>query len=514
MLLRRADAVEIPPDGHPNRWRILAILNLSLVMVVVAVSSLNVTIPTLQRALHAQASELQWIIDAYALVFAGLLLPAGALGDKFGRKGALQAGLVIFGAASVGGTMATTSGQLIVLRGIMGLGAALIMPATLSIITTVFPVQERAKAIAIWAGLAGAGGAVGPVLAGLLLKKFWWGSVFLLNVPFVVVLFTLSALWVPSSRDEGNAPLDPAGALLSIGSLATLLYAIIEGPERGWTDGLVLGCFATAAVLGVLFVRWEASRRHPMLDPRLFRLPGFGTGSLAITIIFFAMFGMFFLLTQYMQFVKGYSPLGASLRLLPAAMTMMVVAPRTPALAARFGQRRAVAVGMLTSSAGFVMMSFARPATSYWYILAGVVLMAAGTAATMPPSTTAIVSSLPPAKAGVGSAVNDTTRELGGSIGIALLGSLLSAVYRATVSLPDGPPQVTAAAKESIGAALFAAREAPPELAGQIAHAAGEAFTNGMRVAFLVAAAVLAMGSVVMSRRFPASVVVGQAGKP
>ena len=477
-------------------------------MVVVAVSSLNVAIPSLQRALRADASELQWIVDAYALVFAGFLLPAGALGDKYGRKGALLVGLTIFGVAALGGTLATSSTQLIAVRAVMGLGAALIMPATLSIITTVFPPHERAKAIASWAGLAGAGGAIGPVLAGLLLERFWWGSVFLLNVPFVIVLFVLASRFVPSSRDPQDAPLDPVGSVASVVALGSLLFGIIEGPERGWTDPLVMAGFAVAVVAAVVFVRWELGSSHPMLDPRLFRLRGFSMGSVTITAIFFAMFGMFFVISQYLQFVKGYSALGASLRLLPSAATMILVAPRSPLIAERLGQRKTVTLGLGLSALGFVLMSSLRPDSPYGLIVVGVILMAGGVAMAMPPATTAIVSSLPPAKAGVGSAMNDTTREVGGSIGIALMGSILSAVYRSSVDVPAAAPKgLAAAVKESIGAATFAAADAPPALAAAIHSTSGAAFTDGLRAAFLLAAAVLALAAVVMARRFPATIV-------
>ena len=310
--------------GHPRRWFILGILNLSLVLVVASVSSLNLSLPSIQRALDASAADLIWINAAYALVFAAFLLPAGALGDRFGRKGALLTGLVVFVLGALLGSTADTAGQVIAFRATMGIGAALAMPATLSILTAIFPPDERNKAIAIWSGFAGAGGAIGILSAGVLLEYFWWGSVFFVNVPIALTALVLVAVVVPTSRDTQGHNLDPFGSILSAVGLAALVFALIQGPEYGWTDPLVLGGFVAAVALLTSWVAFERRQEHPMLDPRLFRIPRFGLATLALGTTFAVMFGMFFGLAQYLQFVLGYSPLDAAVRVMPFAVVMIL----------------------------------------------------------------------------------------------------------------------------------------------------------------------------------------------
>ena len=501
-------SAETPVDReliHERRWTILAVLCTSLVLVVAAVSSLNITLPTLVDELDASASELQWIVDSYALVFAGLLLPAGALGDRYGRKGALQLGLVIFALFAALSTLAREPEQLIATRAAMGVGAALIMPATLSILTDVFPPHERTRAIAIWAGFAGAGSAIGVVSGGVLLEWFAWWSVFLINIPIAAVAL-LAGLWlVPSSRDPDHTPLDPAGALLSIAGLAALLYAIIEGPDRGWTSGSVLAFFAAAVLLLAGFAWWELRSRFPMLDLRAFRDPGMATGSLAISVVFFGMFGMFFLLTQFLQFAQGHSPLGAALRLLPIGLVFVVASPRGAALAARFGPRPVVASGLSIAAAGFVLLGLLEPGSSYPLLLVALVTIATGMALTMPSATNAIIAALPPAKAGVASAINDTTREVGGAMGIAILGSIMSAAYRDRIegALEGLSPPDAEAAGESVDAALGVARTLTGPEGAALRSAAQEAFSDAMLVALLVGAAVALVGAIAAARFFP-----------
>lgn len=489
-----------PAEGHPQRKAILSVLCLSLVLIVASVSSLNVAIPAIVSALEATQTEQLWILDAYALVFAGLLLPAGALGDRYGRKGALLAGMAVFGGLAIVASFMDSPEPLIALRGGMGIGAALIMPATLSIITNVFPPGERGQAIAVWAGFAGAGGAIGPLMSGLLLERFWWGSVFFVNVPIVVVAMVLIARLVPSSRDLQQRKLDLVGAGLSILALGSLVFGIIEGPEKGWTSALVLGSFATAAVGAVAFVRWELRHKDPMLDPRFFRNRAFSIGSLTITMGFAVMFGMFFVLTLYLQFVLGHSALGAAVRTLPFAATMIIVSPRTPRLGERLGRRAVVTGGLVIQALGFLVASQFTPGTHYAFIALALVLMAAGLAAFMPASTEAIVSSLPDDKAGVGSAVNDTTREVGGAVGIALLGSILSQGYRNGIEpvLRFVPEQFRGFVEDSIGGAVFAAGQAPPEAANQLLATANDAFVDGLQATFLTAAGVGLLTAVVV----------------
>src|SRR5205823_2814031 len=378
----------------------------------------------------------------------GLLLTCGALGDRFGRKGALNIGLVVFGVGSFAAGISHSANQLIAFRALMGAGGALIMPATLSILTSTFPVQERARAIAIWAGVAGAGGAIGPVASGFLLAHFSWGSVFFINLPVVAVALTAGKFLVPTSRDPNRLPLDPVGAVLTVVGLAALLYGIIEAPIRGWSDARTLASFALAVVVLGQFALWEWRNPNPMLDLGYFKRKRFTGGAMAITLVFFAMFGMFFLITQYLQFVKGWTPLGAGVRLLPFAFAMMIVAPSSARIAERIGTKRTVAAGLAIGCVGFVLASRLQVDSSYAYLIVAFVIMAAGMAMTMPPSTAAILSSLPMGKQGVGSAVNDTTRELGGALGVAVLGSIFATRYTSALgSLQQLPAAARTAAR-------------------------------------------------------------------
>ena len=330
---------------HRRRWATLMVLSLSLVIIGLDNTILNVALPTLVRELGATASQLQWMVDAYILVFAGLLLTMGALGDRFGRKLALTVGLVIFGLSSVAAAFSDSANTLIGARAVMGVGGALIMPATLSIVTNVFEGRERGRAIAVWAGVAGLGIILGPVIGGWLLEHYWWGSIFLINVFVVIVAVVAGAFLVPESKDPEATPLDPLGAVLSIAGLVALVFAIIEAPDRGWTDPLVVGAFIVAVVVLSAFLWWEAHTEHPMLQLRFFENPRFSAASIAITLVFFAMFGTVFLNTQYLQFVLGYTPLEAGLRVMPVA-TMIVAAPLSARLTERFGTKVVVASGL------------------------------------------------------------------------------------------------------------------------------------------------------------------------
>ncbi len=494
------------PVIHRRRWFLLGIMCLSLVMVVMSVAGLNVALPNMQRELDAGASALQWIVDSYALVFAALLLPAGALGDRFGRKRALMFGLMVFTTGSLIGGLGTGPTQVIVGRVITGIGAAFVMPATLSLLTTIFPPHERRKAIAMWAGFAGAGGALGPIVSGALLEKFWWGSAFLVNIPIVAFVLLAVAVFSPTSKDPDATPLDPVGAALSLVGLGALVYGIIEGPEKGWTSGIVVGAFAVAVVGLVGFLAWERRTRHPMLPLRLFKDRRMSVGSAVVTVAFFIMFGLFFMFTLYLQFVRGYSPLEAGLSTLPLAVTLVAIAPRSAALAEKLGSGPVMASGFVLIAAGFGVLALIGTETPYVVLGLAMVLLGAGMSLTAAPATGSIMSAVPPAKAGVGSAVNDTTREVGGALGIAVLGSLASAVYRSSVDL-DGlslPPEVRDAATESVGAATVIAEQAGRGGA-ELAARAGSAFTDAFNLTSTVAAAVALAAAVavfaVFSRR-------------
>jgi EmrB/QacA subfamily drug resistance transporter len=467
-----------------------------------------VALPTIRTDLHASTGDLQWIVDAYILVFAGLLLTMGALGDRFGRRGALAAGLTVMAVASVASSFADSPGQLIATRAIMGAGGALVMPATLSILINVFTdPKERGQAIAIWSATAGMAIAIGPVTGGWLLDHFWWGSVFLVNVPVIAVALLMGQLFVPTSRDPAAPKVDIPGALLSIAGLVSLVYAIIEGPD-GWTEPKILGGFAIAAVLLAVFVLWERHTDTPMLDMSLFGNPRFSAASGAIALTFFAMFGAFFLLTQLLQSVMGYTPLQAGVRLLPMAATQMIVAPASAKVVERIGTKIVVAVGLLVAAAGLLMASQLTADSSYLAVAAALVVMSAGFAAMMPSATEAIMGSLPPAKAGVGSAVNDTTRELGGALGVAVLGSVVSSTYgpqvRDALAGSPLPAKDVATISDQIGAAMEAANRIGGEAGARLATAAQAAFIDGMQTALIIGAITMAVGAVIVALFLPA----------
>lgn len=507
----------IDPKVYQRRWAILATMCLSLVLIVATVSSVNVAIPALSAsALHPSSTQVLWIVDAYALVFAALLLPAGALGDRFGRKGALLIGLVIFAVASAACAFMKDTTALITCRAIMGIGAALIMPSTLSLLQSAFPRRERTKAIATWAGFAGAGGAIGPVMGGLLEEHFWYGSVFFVAAPIAAIAFVASAILAPSSKEAAAHKLDPIGSLLSIVGFAALLAAIIEGPERGWSDTLVAGGFVVAVVGLVGFVVYERRTPEPMLDMKFFRNRRFAMGAMGITVSFFAMFSLFFLLTQYLQYVQGYTPLQAGLRGVPFAMTMVIMSPRAPAISARLGAKKAVSGGMLMFVIGIIAFSRVEVGTSYGYVVVSLILCAAGMANVMPSLSSGIVQSVPLHKAGVGSAVNDTTREVGGAVGIAVIGSIVNSIYRSHASgaidklaaIPGLPKEAVDATRLNIGAALRVVSTAaqnglPADVADGLRSELRQAFVDGLHLALLVGAGVALVGAAIMYLRLP-----------
>jgi EmrB/QacA subfamily drug resistance transporter len=494
--------------ADPRRWVVLAVMCLSLLLIVMDNTIVNVAIPTLQQDLGASTSQLQWVVDSYILVFAGLLLTMGALGDRFGRRGALAIGLSIMGLASVLSSFANSADQLIATRAIMGIGGALIMPATLSIITNVFTDRrERAQAIAIWSAMAGVAVAIGPVTGGWLLEHFWWGSVFLVNVPVVIVALVLGQRYVPTSRDPAAPPIDLPGAALSIVGLVTLVWAIIEG-AHGWTDPLVLGAFGLSAVLLAAFVLWERHTPTPMLDITFFRNARFSAASGALMLTFFAMLGSLFLLTQFLQSVLGYTALETGVRLLPMAAVQMVVAPLSAKLVERVGTKVIVATGLVVAAVGLLIGSRLTAGAGYPDVLVALVVLAAGLAMVMPPATESIMGSLPPAKAGVGSAVNDTTREVGAALGVAVLGSVMSSTYRPRVSEAISgfpvPDDVAHAITDQVGAAMAVAGEVGGEPGRILSGAASSGFADGMGIAFVIGAAALLLGAVIVAKFLPA----------
>lgn len=507
---------EIEPAIYQRRWAILAVLCTSLMIVIIGNTSLNVALPTLARELDASTSSLQWMVDAYALVFAGLLFTAGTLGDRFGRKGALQAGLVVFLAGTVLASTADSAGTVIAARAVMGFAAAFVMPSTLSILTNVFPAHERPKAIAVWAGISGGGAALGPVASGYLLEHFYWGSVFLVNVPMILAALLLGAFLVPRSKDPGEQPLDLPGAGLSIVALSALVFAIIEGPHKGWTSTETLGTFLLAIVAGLAFVRRERSTPHPMLDLQLFRDRRFSVASGGMTLTFFAMFGTFFLVAQYFQLVLGYSPLESGLLQLPMAFLMMGLAPQVPKFVARFGAHRVVPVGLGSVAAGMAVFSQVTTSSPLWFLYLSILPLAAGMALTMTPLTTLIMSSVPLERAGVGSAMNDTTRELGGALGVAVLGSLVTSRYASSLasSVEQLPAVARDRASEGLAGALQVAERIGGDVGAQIQTAAQQAFVDGIGLAAMVASVVVLAAAVVAWFQLPSSHLAPTPGGP
>ena len=489
---------EIEPAIYNKRWAILAVLCTSLMIVIIGNTALNVAIPTLARELEASTSSLQWMVDAYGLVFAGLLFTAGTIGDRFGRKGALQAGLIVFLFGTVLASTADTAAVVTGARAIMGLAAAFVMPSTLSILTNVFPAHERPKAIAVWAGISGAGAAVGPVASGFLLEHFYWGSVFLVNVPMILIALVAGAILLPKSKDPEENPLDFLGAFLSIVGLVALVYAIIEGPTHGWLSTETILTFALAIVALGLFALWESKARFPMLDLKLFRDRRFSVASGGMTLTFFAMFGTFFLVAQYFQLVLGYSPLKSGLMQLPMAAVMMAIAPQMPKMVGRFGAHRAVPVGLGLIAVGMAVFSQVQTDSSLWLIYCSILPLAAGMATTMTPLTTLIMASVPLGKAGVGSAMNDTTRELGGALGVAVLGSVVTSQFTSSLApaLRGLPDSLRSVADSGLAGALRVASELPGTAGTSLEAAAKQSFVDGLALAAIVATVVVVAAAV------------------
>jgi EmrB/QacA subfamily drug resistance transporter len=500
-------------EGYERRWWILGVLCLSLLVIGLDNTILNVALPTLVRDLGASTSQLQWIVDAYTLVFAGLLLTAGSLSDRYGRRTALAAGLLIFGMGSVASAFAGSASTLIFTRALMGVGGAFIMPSTLSILTNVFPAEERGRAIGIWAGVSGLGIGIGPVVGGWLLTHFWWGSVFLVNVPVVVFALVAGRLIIPNSKDPAAPRLDPVGASLSIVGLVSLVFGIIEAPSHGWTDPLILTAFGIALIALTAFIAWERRSDHPMLNLEFFKNPRFTAANISVTLVFFALFGSLFFLTQYLQFVLGYSALQAGYRVAPIALVLIVVAPITGRLVNRLGNKVLVTAGMTVVATGLWYLSTLTTTSGYGHVLISIMILGTGMALAMTPATESIMGSLPLAKAGVGSAMNDTTRQIGGALGVAILGSVFASTYTATLGpwLGGLPANAATAAQSSVGAAI--------EIGNQVGGAAGIALVTAAKSSFIhamdrglaVGAVVALVGAVVSLVWLPKRALVDEA---
>ncbi|WP_159620125.1 MFS transporter [Arthrobacter zhaoguopingii] len=499
-----------PDDGavelSPRRRRgILAVVAVALMMVVSAVSGLNVALPELARDTGASQTQLTWIVDAYTVVFAGMLLGAGALGDRYGRKRMLVAGLVVFGAGAGWAMTLDDPSALIVIRAVMGIGAAAVMPTTLAVITTSFPEAERGRAIGLWVGVAGGGAVLGLFASGILLEYFAWNSFFGLNVTLAATALLGTIVLIPESRSSGPGRFDTAGAVLALVAVSSLVFAIIEGSDQGWAEPLTLVAAATAVLSLAGFVARELTAAAPLLDVRLFRSRGFSAGSVSITIQFFAAFGFFFLILQYLQFVLGRTPLEAALTILPLPFLLIPTARLAPRLADRIGINITGALGLGSIAAGLAIISTLTVSFSAVTFYSGLFFFAVGMGLAGTPATTAITRSLPESRQGVASAVNDVSREFGSALGIALLGSLLTSTYRdALAPAVEGlPARVAEGASASIA---FVQSERVRDLgpaAQPLIDAAARAFVEGVSAATLAGAAVVLAGAVFVLLRAP-----------
>ncbi|MCV7408147.1 transporter [Mycobacterium florentinum] len=487
----------------------LTVICLGVFVISVDATIVNVALPTLSRELDADTSQLQWIVDAYTLVMSGLLLSAGSFSDRYGRRGWLNAGLVLFAITSGLAAQANSADQLIAARAAMGVGAAVIFPTTLGLITNIFtdPVP-RAKAIGLWAAMVGVGVAVGPISGGWLLEHFWWGAIFMVNIPIAVVAIVGGILFVPTSRDPAAPRVDVPGLVLSAAGVTALVYTVIEAPSWGWTSTRAAVGFTTAAALLVGFALWERRSTHPMLDVTVFANRRFSGGSLAVTAGFLTLFGFIFVITQYFQFIKEYSAFGSGVRLLPVAISIAVASILGPRLVEWIGTTAVVAGGLAVFAAGLAWASTADAATSYAEIAAQMLLLGGGLGLTFSPATESIMGSLSADKAGIGSAVNDTTRELGGTLGVAIVGSVFASVYaahlRAAPALAALPADVSTAMRNSMAVAHKVIEQLPAEHAGPVRDAVNRAFLDGLQAGSLVCAGIALAAAIIVAGLLPA----------
>lgn len=486
----RATAVE-------RRWQLLAVLCLSLVLIGLDTLVLNLALPRIQHDLGAGTSVLQWIVDSYALAFGGALLMAGGLADRFGRKRMLLTGLVIFGGVSLAAAFSANGGMLIGMRALMGLGAALMMPATLAIIKDVFPVEEQGKAIGAWSGAAAIGVPLGPLVGGILIQHFWWGSVFLVNVPLAAIAIIGCLLLIPESRDQSHPGLDVPGALLSVAGLVALVYGLVEAPERGWGAPVTLASSIGGVALLIGFVAWEAKAAHPMLSMGLFRVKRYSGGALATTCVSFGLYSMLFLLTQYLQSVLGLGPEASGLRML-AIGTMVLGAPLSPKLVEMTGLKVTTVVGLLLCVAGLGSLA-GLGTSSDGLVLTALALFGLGMGIALPAAVDGILTCSADRQAGAGSAIADIAMQVGGSLGIAVTGSVAATLFRHTLSSSGASPD----ALGSVGAAVASATRVSGALGTRMLEDARHAFVHGFTGAIWIAVAVSAIGAVTVAAILP-----------
>jgi EmrB/QacA subfamily drug resistance transporter len=497
------------PGSPPARWFSLAVLCVTLLMVTLDITVLNVALPTIVRDLNASTTGLQWIVDAYVIVFAGLLPAVGSLADRIGRKKVFLAGLVIFAAGSVWAGYSGSVGMLIAARAGMGIGGAFMTPSTLSLITAIFTdTAERRRAISLWAATTGIGAALGPIVGGLLLARFWWGSVFLINVPVAVLGFAFAVPLIPESKNPDAKSPDPVGAMLSIAGLGLVVWSLIEAPVRGWTSALVLATGIGGLAVLAAFVWWERRSEHPMLNMGLFGKREISGAVISQGLAVFGFYGALFLLTQFLQFGLGYSALRAGLCILPAAGALVVAAPMSELIMRRIGIRYTVTAGLAIVAGGFWQISGATASSGYADIASGLILAGFGVGLVLPAATESVMGSLPSGETGVGSAINNTFMQVGGALGVAVIGSLLTTRYQDAITTALAPYHVPQAALEavrgSLGGALAVAGRVGGTAGAALAHLAKEAFASGMDLGLVTGAVVVLGGALVALFVLPA----------
>ncbi len=489
---------------------ILVVVLVAALAINVETTIVNVALPTLNSALGASTRGLQWIVDAYNLAFAALVLAGGTVGDKLGRRGTLITGLALFALSSVGAALCTSTGALIAMRVAMGVASALIYPTTLAIITDTFrDARRRAAAIGVWGAVTGLGVAVGPILGGALLEVFWWGSLFLALAPIAVVAALAAPLLIPRSSRDRESRLDRGGLVTSVVMLGALVYTIIEAPDRGWSSAPTLIGFAVALAAAVGFTQWERRQHDPLIDVTLFTNLRFSAASGAVTVAFFALFGFIFLITQFMQLLQGFGPLGTGIRILPVALSIAVGSVLGTRLAVtRVGTKVVVCVGLLMLAGSFAWIAGIDLSVTYPEMAAQMVLLGGGLGLTTAPATDSIMGVVRPEQAGAGSAVNDATRQVGGTLGVAVIGSIFSTLYIHHLAGSDAlramPQTLQTTAKEGLAQGLAVAAQSPPHYAAAVRTAVDDAFLSGLHAGCLTAAAICAVGALFVFAVLPA----------
>ncbi len=494
---------------YRQRWMTLVVIALSVLIIVIDSTIVNVALPTLQRELNTTGTELQWIINAYILVFGALMLTTGSLGDKVGRKYILQAGILLFGGASVGASFAADGTQLIIWRVVMGIGGAMILPATLAIITSVFPREERGRAIGTWAGLNAVGIALGPIIGGLLIENYDWNIIFLINIPISFLALLGGIIYIPNSRDPNPRGIDVPGTILSILGLGGIVFGLVQGSNWGWTDGGVIGALAGGAVFIALFLLWENHTDHPMLQVSFFRSARFSSGVGVVSLMAFAQIGINFGLTLYMQFVNGYSALQTGVRFIPLALGMFLGAGSADRVVKVLGTKRVIVIGFIINAALLVLASFWEPDTAYWIL--GLMFFGVGFSLgyVAAPATDAVMGALPESRAGIGSAMNSVCRMVSGAIGVAIIGSILNTVYHssfrdAIATVAGLPEQIIEAASDSVGAAMIVAQQLPAPAAEAVMNIARNSFMDGWQLMVLISCALNVVAALIVLRFMPA----------